>query len=215
MASIYETFRPKELSDLCGFTDIVQRLEHLDEVLGFLGQAFWISGPSGSGKTTIARIIASRVAAEYASVEVDAQDVSIDTLRTWERDCQYKPLGSDGYAFIINEAHMLHTRSISRLQTLLEDGGIQRNSTWIFTTTTDGQMSLFGRQDALPFIGRCLYLELEPDQSTYEAMAMRACEIAVKTGLGNPSKESAMAKLRSCNGSMRMVLQTIASGELR
>ncbi len=138
MVAIYERERPKSFSEIAGFADVVQRLENLNECLGMSGQSFFITGRSGVGKTTIARIIASMVADPVCSYEVDAQDVSIDLLRDWKDKCQIKPLFSEAYAFIVNEAHTLSNRAVSFLQTLLEDDRVQANSTWVFTTTDVG-----------------------------------------------------------------------------
>ena len=100
---------------------------------------FWVTGDSGTGKSTAARLIASEIADDYAVVEIDAQDLGMDRVREFERMCQFKPLGKGCHVFICNEAHGLSSKVVSRLQTLLEQDNVQRNSTWIFTTTFQGE----------------------------------------------------------------------------
>jgi hypothetical protein len=45
-------------------------------------------------KTTIARLIADQVANDHCTWEIDAQDLSMDMLRVWEKKCEGKPLVS-------------------------------------------------------------------------------------------------------------------------
>src|SRR5688500_18381532 len=97
---------------------------------GLVGRVFWITGDSGTGKTTVARLIAGEVADAYAVVEVDAQDVGMDRVREFEQMCQVRPLGKGCHVFIINEAHGLSGKVVSRLQTVLEQEHVQRTSTW-------------------------------------------------------------------------------------
>ena len=63
---------------------------------------------------------------------------------------------------IVNEAHGMSSKVVSRLQTVLEQGCVQKNSTWIFTTTFQGQKRLFdGVMDPCPFMSRAIELTLE------------------------------------------------------
>jgi replication-associated recombination protein RarA len=83
MLPLYEQYRPKSWSELVGQEKVVRQFEVLRR-RGMAGRVFWITAHSGQGKTTIARLIAQEVADEYATIEVDAQDVS-----NWENDNVY------------------------------------------------------------------------------------------------------------------------------
>jgi DNA polymerase-3 subunit gamma/tau len=187
MKSLYEQFRPSTWDELVGQDKLVQRLTLLRR-RGLVGRVFWIAGDSGTGKTTVARLIASEIADEYAVIEIDAQDMGIDRAREFERLCQVRPLGKGCHVFIVNEAHGLSSKVVSRLQTVLEQDHVQRNSTWIFTTTFQGQKRLFdGAMDACPFMSRAIELTLEHGEDVVLAFAVRARQIAQQEQLdGQP-----------------------------
>jgi replication-associated recombination protein RarA len=163
MTSLSERYRPKKLEDLVGQAKIAKRINLLRQNGGLQGRVLWLVGESGSGKTSLARIVANECADPYAIVEKDAQEYSMDFVRQLERMCQCKPLGEKMcHVFICNEAHRLSDKVVSRLQTVLEEPCVQRNSTWIFTTTCKGQAHLFDeRFDACPFLSRATILEFE------------------------------------------------------
>jgi DNA polymerase III gamma/tau subunit len=118
----------------------VRRVNLLRTAGGLQGRVLWLVGESGRGKTTAARIIADEIADSWAVIEKDAQKFTIDAVREFERMCQCKPIGNKGcHVFICNEAHRLSDRVVSRLQTVLEEPCVQRNSTWVFTTTNRGR----------------------------------------------------------------------------
>lgn len=212
--SIYEQARPKSLSDLAGLRETVERLEQLDEAIGFHGQVFWLAGPSGCGKTTIARIIANKVAEPCCIEELDAQDVSLEKMREWEDRCQHTCLFGGGWAFIINEAHGLNTRAISRFQTLLEDRNVQKNGTFCFTTTDKGQQHLFDTKfDSLPFLSRALIIQLEVTDEDRRAMAEHVVKVADRFGLKKVSIERAYEFMQTTSN-VRACLQAAASGAL-
>lgn len=237
--ALYEKYRPQTLDDVVGQQKVVKRLKMMSDrnsgsggsggssasAAGgnwdgypnphFGGQVFWISGPSGSGKTTLARIIAEMTCDGYAIIEIDASKLNVDTLRDFERSCQFRPIGKKGYhGFIVNEAHNLSGRVVSELQTVLEDSRVQLNSLWVFTTTTAGQQKLFDvKFDAVPFMSRCIRLELSPKGHELE-FAERVQQIAQAEGLDGKPIEAYLELIRQCNGNMRAAIRAIESGEM-
>ena len=215
MVAIYEKLRPKSLDEFVGFPLQVEQLTTLQETIGWGGQAFWITGGSGWGKSTLARIIAKHVAEEFEIEEIDAQELSLDTIREWERRCAYYPR-KEAHAYIVNEAHTLGTKSVSRLQTFLEHEHVQRNATVIFTTTDKGQDRLFDtRFDAFPFLSRCIMVELTLDTYTVEAMRGYLMGVADKLKLNGSAEAQYDNLLVECQGNMRKALQAIASGKMK
>ncbi len=150
---------------------------------GLAGRAYWISGQSGTGKTTIARLIAAEVADPYAIEEIDGGECSLPYLRAVEERTRVRPLGHrGGWAFIINEAHGLRCDVIRKLLVMLDDANLPPYVTWCFTTTCDGQDSLFEDQiDAHPLLSRCQVLQLAR-RDLAKAFAERAAELAEKYG---------------------------------
>lgn len=211
MVAIYEKFRPKTFDEFCGFHEVISRIFGLKDSIGLDGQVFWITGASGSGKTTLARLIANDVASDWDIDEMDAQDVKLETLEEWRRRCHYCPQ-KDAYAFIVNEAHTLPTRTVSKLQTLLEEPCIQKYATVIFTTTDRGQQRLFDtRFDAFPFLSRAITLELDLDDATCHAMVDRLGKIESQVFQRKRTDGEYRSLLRKHQGNMRFCLQDIAS----
>lgn len=216
MVALYEKLRPKTLSEFVGHAEAIRQLEDLKESVGFAGQAFWISGPSGTGKSTLARIIAQEVGGDWSVEEMDAQDLSLEFLRDFQKRCATKPLWAESHGLVVNEAHNMNTRTVSYMQTFLEHEAVQSNATVIFTTTDFGQDRLFGsKADAFPFISRCIMVELKLDDTT--AYAFRDYLMNTARGLnldGKPAEEYDALLVR-CQGNLRMCLQEIASGKMK
>lgn len=214
MKALYEHYRPHGWDELVGQDKLVQRLAVLRR-RGLVGRVFWITGDSGTGKTTVARLIASEIADDYAVVEIDAQDMNMDRVREFERICQFRPLGKGCHVFIVNEAHGLSSKVVSRLQTVLEQDNVQRNSTWIFTTTFQGQRKLFDDAfDACPFMSRAIELTLEHGEDVVLAFAVRARRIAQTEHLDGLDLDDYVRLVRGCGCNMRKVLQQIEAGEM-
>lgn len=215
MTALYEQHRPKAFGEVCGHRGSIRRLHCLQKTCGLRGQVIWLTGESGTGKTTLARIIASHVSDDCTTEEVDAQDVSMELIREWERKCQGRPLFGDGYAFIVNEAHGLSAKAVSRLQTVLEDSRVQANSTWVFTTTNVGEQMLFDKRiDACPFLSRAVSIKLTLDKETAVAMAERLQSIARQHEVDGQPLGAYIKLLTECKYNMRLALQKIASGEM-
>jgi replication-associated recombination protein RarA len=213
---LYEKYRPATLDGVAGQERIKRRLLLVKEREGWLGQVFLFAGPSGTGKTTLARIVAAEVADDFATHEVDAQDVGLDTLRRGEEHCHCRPLGGMGYAFIINEFHNASSRVVSRLQTLLEEPAVCRNSTWLLTTTQIGQRHMFDNKlDAAAMLSRAICFEFEADSETLATYALMVQEIARQEGLdGKPIEDYVALVVDQCRGNVRKALQLIASGAM-
>lgn len=214
MPALYETERPRSFSEMAGHRSAMRKLLCLDKTTGLAGQVYWITGESGTGKTTLAKIIASHVAESITTHEIDASKLTTEALDEWEHKASV-PCLFGGYAFIVNEAHTLSSRIVSRLQTVLEDTAVQDGSTWIFTTTNDGERKLFDTKfDACPFLSRAVSLKLELDDATKLAMAKRLRQIAEKHDVGGRPDADYLVLLEGAKWNMRMAIQKIATGEM-
>jgi hypothetical protein len=129
--------------------------------------------------------------------------------------CQFKPLGKGCHVFILNEAHMLSSKVVSRLQTVFEQDNVQRNSTWILTTTFQGERKLFDDAfDACPFMSRAIELTLEHGENVVLAFAVRARKIAQSEQLDGKPLDEYVRLVRQSGCNMRKVLQQIEAGEM-
>lgn len=210
---LYERSRPKDWSEVVGQDKAMKRLELMRERGGLGGRAFWITGKSGCGKTTIARLIAKEIADEYAIIEMDAQRVTLEDIRGFDRMCRCRPIGKGYHVFILNEAHRLSSKVVSELQTVLETPHVQKNSTWICTTTLKGATLFDTKFDALPFLSRSIKLELDGRGSELE-FALRARSVAQQEGLDGKPLEAYIELIRQCGGNLRAAYNAIESGEL-
>src|SRR5580698_8038467 len=180
MASLFERYRPQTWSEVVGQDKLVAKVNAL-RPRGLGGRAYWIAGPSGAGKTTCARILARETAAEHAITELDASELTPADIRAFQTQWRGRPLGSNGWALIANEAHGMRKDTIRALLVMLE--ALPDYVCVIFTTTAEGQDSLFDDQiDAHPLLSRCIELPLAR-RGLAEAFAKRAHEIADAEGL--------------------------------
>src|SRR5713101_7825690 len=193
MASLFrgpltEQYRPQAWADVVGQDKVVQRIQALAK-RGLAGRAYWLAGQSGTGKTTIARLIAAEVADEFCVQEVDAAGLIVSALRDLEQDMSVRGWGDkSGRAYVVNEAHALRKDVIRQLLVLLER--IPAHVVIVFTTTTEGQDSLFeDYDDASPLLSRCLRLDLAR-RDLAKAFAERAKKIAEQEGLDGKPIES-------------------------
>ncbi len=214
---LYEQFRPQTFDEVSGQDECIRRLRGLESRNSLRGRAFWISGLSGTGKTTIARIVAAHVAgSEFGVEEFDASGFTPAAVLAIERKACSRPLGASGWCFVINESHGLRSDTIRQLLVTLER--IPAHVTWIFTTTRDGQASLFDDQiDAHPLLSRCVVLALEHRAERLElSFAKRARHVAQVSGIVEEGAPLApfvqLAKLHKCN--LRAMLGAVDSGAL-
>jgi len=211
MATIYERFRPKTWADVIGQPKAIGIIDSLRSSVGLAGQVYWITGPSGTGKSTIGRLIASEIADDWAVEELNGADVSLDVVRQWEDRCRFRPLGMGQHCIIVNEAHALSGRVVSRLLTTLEKDNVQLTSTWIFTTTTDGANLFDENFDSAPFLSRCQEIALT-SQGLSPLFATRLREIANELNLNGQPIEKYQRLVKDCKNNFRLCLQRIASG---
>jgi replication-associated recombination protein RarA len=217
MPSLAEQYRPTSWNDVIGQSKIVGQLKRLAETRGLAGRAYWISGQSGQGKTTIGRLIAQEVADDDFIHEIDATGLTVSELEDLEKRWQSKggnlwSQGKKGRAFLINEAHGLRKDVIRKLLVVLER--LPAHVVVIFTTTTEGEESLFeDYDDACPLLSRCLVLNLSR-RDLAKPFAARAKEIAEKEKLDGRPIEAYIRLAQDCRNNFRAILSAIESGAM-
>ena len=213
--NLADKYRPKDWPEVIGQPKAVAMLQRFEQRGSLAGRAYFISGKSGTGKTTLARIIASKVADSWNVEEMDAADLTADTLRRIMAESALLGMGEKvGRAFIVNEAHGLNANQVRKLLTVIEPGDMPAHVVWIFTTTSQGQAKLFeGIDDSAPLLSRCTVIELA-QRDLAAKFAERAREIAQAENMDGQPIERYARLVKDCNCNMRAVLQAIDAGEM-
>ena len=212
MKSLYEQYRPKSFDEVVGQEKAITKVRLLLK-RGVGGRAFWISGKSGTGKTTLAYLLSQEMTdVEMCITELDATRMTPARLADTERDMWYLGMGEKGgKAYIINEAHGLCASAIKQLLVMLER--LPSHVVVIFTTTTEGNDTLFEMDDYSPLLSRCIEIQLA-QRDLAKPFARRAQAIAQTEGLDGQPLTEYIKLINRCKGNMRMALQKIEAGEM-
>lgn len=148
-------YRPKDISDIVGNDDIVDRVS-ADMKDKTLSNRLFITGPTGSGKTSLAYVLAEWFSgveyspdAENAAVrEINGADCGIDDVRKLIDGMNYRPLVGKARVVIIDECQDLTPAAKKILNKPLES---ESDVVWIMVTDQPHKISdvLRGRMNRL------------------------------------------------------------------
>jgi len=207
---LYERYRPRRLEDVVGQPQACAKLQRAIDRDAVAGRAWWVSGRSGGGKTTIARILAESVADETSVYEYDGREMTVAELARLRATCYAgRPLFGSGYAIIVNEAH--NVKDATRFLGLLEP--IPDWVVWLFTTTTDGQLTFDGMADSSPLLSRCRSIPLQ-SRGVADAFAQLAQQIARAENLDGQPLSAYKVLVNKHRSNMRGVLQSIENEDM-
>lgn len=211
MTALFERLRPRAYTDVIGQDKAIAVIDRL-RAHGLGGRAYWLAGASGTGKTTLARILASELADDLATIELDANSLTTSEIQGIERESQYTALGTKrGRAYIVNEAHGLRSAAVRQLLVTLER--VPEHVLWAFTTTTEGELSLFEMDDAHPLLSRCVQLPLSR-QGLAQPFAAYLQSVAQREGLDGAPLAKYLRLIQDNHNNLRAALQAVEAGAM-
>jgi DNA polymerase-3 subunit gamma/tau len=133
--SLYQTHRPKKLSELVGNERTVQKIKAWADNEN-RSHSILLTGPSGCGKTTAARIMAKMIKCkgnDYS--ELDTADFrGIDTIRDLRINMNYLPMEGLSRVWLLDECHKLTNDAQNALLKSLEE---PPSHAYLILATTD------------------------------------------------------------------------------
>jgi len=214
--NLAERYKPKAWEEVVGQDAALAVLDRLRQSGGLAGRAYWLSADSGQGKTAISDLIAEEVAGDLWAITVydDPSQLNADVLERIRRNYCQRPIGR-GIAYVVNEAHGLRRDQVRKLLGLTDTGRIPRWCVWCFTTTRQGQLSLFeGIDDTDPMLSRCTAPPMCPGDDLQLPFAIRAREIARAECLDGRPLEAYLGLARACRSNFREMLCLIEAGAM-
>jgi DNA polymerase III gamma/tau subunit len=153
--SLYLKYRPTELSEIKGNTDIVASLEKMLSNKDTFPHSILLHGGTGLGKTSLARIIASRLGCVGNDLkELNASDVNgVDTVREIIKNSQFAPMEGNCRVWIMDEVGKLTSSAMNAFLKILED---TPKNVYFILCTTDPEKLL------TTIKGRCQQFQVKP-----------------------------------------------------
>ena len=219
-------YRPKNFGELLGQDHVAKALSNAIDT-GRLHHAYLFTGTRGVGKTTIARILAkclncetgvtSQPCGECATcqsidrgqfidlIEIDAASrTKVEDTRELLENVPYAPVQGRYKVYLIDEVHMLSTRSFNALLKTLEEP--PEHVKFLFATTDPQKLPI-------TIISRCLQFVLRPMSQALLSEHLQKILTLEKVPFAKPAIwQLAAAAKGSVRDSLSLTDQAIAFG---